>query len=94
MIERAILIEDHHEMLDRRLGVDVVRMTVMIVMSVIAIATEIVGEDGKSARERARGRENRSRRQKSRFHFFDAPEMRMFTIRNVLNTANDRAVSV
>ncbi|MCP1744676.1 MULTISPECIES: hypothetical protein [Bradyrhizobium] len=61
-------------MLDRRLGVDVMRMTVMIVivivivvatliMPVIAVTAEIVRKDGKSARERARGRDNRSRRQ-------------------------------
>jgi hypothetical protein len=61
-------------MLDRRLGVDVMRMTVMItvvivivvatlIMPVIAVTAEVVRKDGKSARERARGRDNRSRRQ-------------------------------
>ncbi|MET4151919.1 hypothetical protein ABIC08_003315 [Bradyrhizobium sp. RT9b] len=72
MIERAVLVEDDHEMLDRRLGVDVMRMTVMItvvivvatlIMPVIAVTAEVVRKDGKSARERARGRDNRSRRQ-------------------------------
>jgi hypothetical protein len=66
----------------------------VVVMTVVAVPAKIVREDGKSARERARGRENRSRRQESRFHFFDAPKIRMFTIRNILNIGNDRAVSV
>jgi hypothetical protein len=48
------------------------RMTVMItvvivvatvIMPVIAVTAEVVRKDGKSARERARGRDNRSRRQ-------------------------------
>jgi hypothetical protein len=34
-----------------------------LIMTMVAVPAEIVREDGKSARERARGRENRSRRQ-------------------------------
>ena len=72
MVERAVLVEDDHEMLDRRLGVDVMRMTVMItvvivvatlIMPVIAVTAEVDRTDGKWARERRRGRDNRSRRQ-------------------------------
>jgi hypothetical protein len=66
------------------------RMTVIA----IVVTIKIVGEHRNAACECARGRENRSRRQKFGFHFFDAPEVNVFTIRNVLNTTGDRSVSV
>ncbi|WP_410492410.1 hypothetical protein [Bradyrhizobium diazoefficiens] len=73
MVERAVLVEDDHEMLDRRLGVDVMRMTVTIVI-MIAVPTEIVRENRHGACECRRGRENRGRRQKSGFHCCVAPK--------------------
>ncbi|MCP1782957.1 type II secretory pathway pseudopilin PulG [Bradyrhizobium japonicum] len=41
----------------------IVIVVATLIMPVIAVTAEIVRKDGKSARERARGRDNRSRRQ-------------------------------
>jgi len=63
MIERAILVEDDHEMLDRRLRMHVIRMAVIPVEVVLT-------EDRRSARNRRRDRENRGRGNKSGFHSY------------------------
>ena len=83
--------EDDHEMLDRRLGVDLMRMAIMIAIVVmIPVPAEIVCENRHGARKCSRGRENRSRRQKFGFHLClprrSDPATLAFTF--------DRAVSV
>ncbi|WLC12532.1 hypothetical protein [Bradyrhizobium elkanii] len=37
MIERAVLVENNDEMLDRRLGVDVVRMMIVAVIALVVV---------------------------------------------------------
>ena len=69
MIEGAVLVEDDHEMLDRRFRMNVMRMTVVAIPAAVVIPTEIVCENRNAARKGRRGRENRSRRQKFGFHF-------------------------
>ena len=68
MIERAVLVEDHHEMLDRRLRMNVMRMTMVAIPATVVVTTEIVGENRNAARKCRRSREIRSRRQKFGFH--------------------------
>ncbi len=66
MIERAVLVEDDHEMLDRRFRVDFMRV------AMIAIAVVLTGEDRNAARDR--GRTHRCCRKKPCFHFL-APDL-------------------
>jgi hypothetical protein len=71
MVERAVLVEDDHEMLDRRFRMNLMRMAMMLVpvTAAVVVTTEIVCEHRNAARKGRRGRENRSRRQKPGFHF-------------------------
>jgi hypothetical protein len=58
MIERAVLVEDDHQMLDRRFRVYFMRVAMIMVTITVVI---IIGEDRDAARDRSRGHEYRGR---------------------------------
>jgi hypothetical protein len=61
MIERAVLVEDDHEMLDRRFRVHFMRVAMITITIMITVVIVLTGEDRNAARNRGRNHTHRCR---------------------------------